>query len=333
MKKNSSLIGPMLQKFFVEYLCNQKRASSETISSYRDTWRLFLLFVKEKYGIAPASVCLKDLDVPVILAFLNQLEEVRKNSIRSRNLRLAAIRAFFRVVALNDPASVNQVTRVLAIPVKRSNKRLVHFLSREEIGSLIAAPDLTQLSGRRDHALLSTLYNSGARASEIINLERSQLSFGTSSFISLHGKGRKERTIPLWGKTTITLKAWFKEIDHSSTELAFPSATGHKLTRNGLDYIIQRAVQRASHKCPSLLNQAVTPHLIRHTTATHLLQSGVDISVIALWLGHESIETTHIYLEVDLETKEKALSKLAPAGANVPRFKATDEVLAFLASL
>jgi site-specific recombinase XerD len=199
--------------------------------------------------------------------------------------------------------------------------------------ALLAAPDLTQWSGRRDHALLLTLYNSGARVSEIMGLEQAQLSFGTQSILHLHGKGRKERAVPLWTKTARALQAWCKELSGRPTSLVFLSARGKKLTRNGVDYILRQAVERAVKACPSLRDKKVTPHVIRHTTATHLLQSGVDISVIALWLGHESIETTHIYLETDLATKEKALNKLAPTGAEVPRFKAKDDVLAFLATL
>lgn len=333
MKKNANLIGPLLQRFFVDYLCNQKRASAETVSSYRDTWCLLLKYVNEKHGISPVTMLVSDLNTSIILAFLDHLEEVRKNSIKSRNVRLAAIRSFFRLVALNDPASVNQATSIMAIPTKRSAKRLVHFLSREEIDALLAAPDLTQPSGRRDHALLLTLYNTGARASEITSLKQSQVSFGSCNFLSVHGKGRKERTIPLWTKTAGVLKSWLGEVVHLQTNLVFPSTAGQQLTRNGLNYILQKAVQRASVKCISLANKTVTPHMLRHSTATHLLQSGVDLSVIALWLGHESIETTHIYLESDLETKERALGKLAPAGTETPRFKANDDVLAFLATL
>ena len=330
MRKNSKLVGPLLQLFFVDYLCRQRRASAETVSSYRDTWRLLLQYINEKHQIAPVSLTLDNINTSMILGFLDHLEEDRKNSIESRNVRLAAIRAFFRLVAINEPAHVHQASSIMAIPTKRTTKRLVHSLSRDEIDALLAAPDQECLNGRRDHALLLTLYNSGARASEILSLRKSQISFGTCSLLRLHGKGRKERTIPLWSNTSAVLQVWLRE---TGADLVFGSINGNKLTRNGLDYILQRAVKKASKGCPSLANKTITPHMLRHTTATHLLQSGVDISVIALWLGHESIETTHIYLESDLDTKEKALNKLAPAGVAVRRFKATDEVLAFLASL
>ena len=333
MKKNSNLVGPLLQYFFLDFLCTQKRASPQTIASYRDAFCLLLQYVHEKHGIAPESLCVKDLSVSVILSFLDHLELVRDNSIRSRNVRLSAIRSFFRVVALRDPASVNQSSCVQAIPVKRSDRQLVRALSREEIDAIIAASDLTHWSGRRDHALLLTLYNSGARASEITALKHSQVTFGPSNFLHLHGKGRKERTVPLWSKTAQALQGWFQEIAAWGTDLAFPNAAKNQLTREGLNYILQRAITRASPNCLSLREKTVTPHSVRHTTATHLLQSGVDISVIALWLGHESIETTHIYLESDLATKETALNKLTPAGTDVPRFKANDKILAFLKTL
>ena len=333
MKQNSNLIGPLLQNFFVEYLCNQKRASPQTIASYRDTFRLLLEFIRDNHRIEPASVSVKDLDAPIILAFLDYLEQSRHNSVCSRNLRLAAIRSFFRLVSLRDPADVNQAARILAIPVKRTDRRLIKALTRAEMDAILAAPDLSQWSGRRDHALLLTLYNSGARVSEITALGQSQFCFGAQNILHLHGKGRKERTVPLWTRTARALQAWFREPSGCQTSLAFMSLRGRNLTRNGVDYILQQAVGRAVNKCPSLRDKKITPHVLRHTTATHLLQSGVDISVIALWLGHESIESTHIYLEADLTTKERALSKLAPAGAEVPRFKAKDEVLAFLATL
>jgi len=333
MKQDSNQIGPMLQNFFVEYLCNLKRVSTQTISSYRDTFRLLLEFIHDKYRIEPAAVSIKNLDVDVIISFLNHLEQSRHNSIRSRNLRLAAIRSFFRLVALRDPSQVNHATRILSIPVKRTDRRLIKAITREEVEAILSTPDLTKWSGRRDHALLLTLYNSGARVSEITDLEQSQFCFGPQSFLRFQGKGRKERAIPLWTKTACALRNWFRELSDRQTNLAFVSAQGRKLTRNGVDYILQQAVGQAVNECSSLRDKKITPHVVRHTTATHLLQSGVDISVIALWLGHESIETTHVYLEADLATKQRALNKLAPAGSEIPRFKAKDEVLAFLATL
>lgn len=333
MKQNPKLVGLHLQRFFVEYLSTQKRSSPETIASYRDTFRLLLRFVHEKHGIEPAALCVEDLSVKVVLSFLDYLEQERDNTIRSRNLRLSAIRSFFRVVALYEPTCVNQCATVLAIPVKRGDKKLIRTLSKKEVDALLAAPDLTNWTGRRDYALLLTLYNSGARISEIGGLKQKQVCFGTSACLYLRGKGRKERTVPLWSRTARAIRSWFDEMAGWEVDLAFPSASKKKLTRNGLNYILQRAVKQASQRCPSLRSKRVTPHVVRHTTATHLLQSGVDLAVIALWLGHESVETTHVYLESDLATKERSLKKLAPPGVEVPRFKAEDSVLAFLASL
>jgi len=332
-KQDSTMMGPLLENFFVEFLCTQKRASAATIASYRDTMRLLLQYLQSTKGIAPAAARISDLDSSVILDFLEHLEDNRKNSIRSRNARLAAIRSFFRVVALRDPASVNQASRVLNIPTKRYDRKLVRALSREEIDAILNAPDLEEYSGRRDHALLLTLYNSGARVSEIISLQQSQFRFGSNSYLELNGKGRKQRSVPLWSNTANTLQHWFEELRSNQINLAFPSAVGKQMTRNGIDYILQQAVQKASVECSSLREKRVTPHSVRHSTATHLLQSGVSISIIALWLGHESIETTHVYLEADLATKERALSKVAPAGAATSRFKAEDKVMAFLATL
>jgi integrase/recombinase XerD len=197
-------------------------------------------------------------------------------------------------------------------------------MTREEIDALLATPDLTTWQGRRDHALLLTMYNTGARVSEITTLQRSQIHFGPSTFLQLYGKGRKERTVPLWAKTSRALQGWFRDLTGASHTLAFPNARGRPLSRDGVAYLLQQAVARALPTCPSLAHKAISPHTLRHTTALHLLQSGVDLAVIALWLGHESVETTHLYLEADLATKEKALEKLTPAGGTMPRFRAQD---------
>ncbi len=331
--KTTTMIGPLLQGFFVDHLLAHKHVSPRTISSYRDTFRLLLQFVRDKTHIEPASLQLAALDTPVILSFLDYLETERNNSVRSRNARLAAIHSFFRWVALCDPESVGLATRVLAIPIKRTDRLIVQSLTRAEIDSLLAAPDQAQWRGRRDYALLLTMYKTGARVSEITALRQEQVQFGSSSLINLWGKGRKERCIPLWASTSQVLKTWFRELESCRTPIAFPSHRGRQLSRNGVDYILQQAVELASSRCPSLIGKRISPHVVRHTTAMHLLQSGVDITLIALWLGHESIETTHIYIEADLAAKERALEKLAPAEATSFRFKPSDSVLAFLQQL
>jgi len=326
-------LGPLIQAFFAEHLLTHKRASPRTVSAYRDTFRLLFGFFHDTTGIEPCALHLADLDAPAILSFLDHLQERRSNSVRSRNARLAAVRSFFRFVALREPESLALATRVLAIPAKRADRRLVGYLTRSEIDAILAAPDRRQQAGRRDHALLLTLYNSGARVSEIASLRRSQVVVGASSVLQLHGKGRKERVVPLWPKTARALKAWFRECTGSPDAPAFPNARGAPLTRDGVSYILERAVRVAFPSCSSLQAKRVSPHVLRHTTAMHLLQAGVDITVIALWLGHESTETTHMYVEADLATKERALAKLAPAGQPIARFKPGDAVMSFLASL
>jgi integrase/recombinase XerD len=331
MKSTSTLIGPLLQQFFVEHLLQHKHVSPQTTASYRDSFRLLLQYAKNHLKTEPVSLSVKALDAPVILSFLDSLEKDRHNSARSRNVRLAAIRSFFRWLTLRDPEMVGTATQIMAIPVKRTVRRLVQSLTREEIDALLAAPDQAHWQGRRDHALLLTLYNTGARVSEITGLHRDHVQFGVSTCVHLFGKGRKQRDVPLWPKTARALKCWFGELEESPTSFAFPSARGQRLSRNGVDYILKRAAADAA--CPTLSTKRIHPHAVRHTTGSHLLQSGVDISVIALWLGHESIETTHVYVEADLASKERALTKLAPAGAKVHRFKPNDELMAFLNTL
>jgi site-specific recombinase XerD len=322
-----------VQAFFAQHLCQHKQASPQTIASYRDTFRLFLTFVKDTTGREPTALQGSDLDAPLVLQFLNYLEHQRGNTVRSRNMRLAAIRTFVRFLALRAPESLAIATRVLAIPVKRADKKLIGALTRAEVEALLAAPDQSCWVGRRDHALLLTLYNSGARVSEVTTLQRHQVCFGTPTFLQLTGKGRKERTVPLWPHTSRTLQAWFAELGEDGGRTAFPNMRGRPLSRDGVAHLLQRATRKAVMGCPSLHTKKVTPHVLRHTTALHLLQAGVDIAVIALWLGHESIETTHVYLEIDLAHKEQALHKLAPIEGPMARFTAPDPLLAFLTSL
>ena len=331
MSSATTSIGPLLQEFFVEHLLQHKHVSPQTIASYRDTFRLLLQYAHKQLKTEPAALKITALDASVILSFLDSLEQDRHNCIRSRNIRLAAIRSFFRWLTLGNPELVGMATRILAIPVKRTDRRLIHSLTRDEIDALLAAPDQSHWRGRRDSALMLTLYNTGARVSEITALHREHVQFGATTFVHLLGKGRKHRDIPLWPKTAQALKSWFREQSGAASPLAFPSARGQRLSRNGVDYILKQAIARASS--PSLKSKRIHPHAIRHTTGSHLLQSGVDISVIALWLGHESIQTTHVYVEADLATKQRALEKLEPLGTNARRFKPRDEVLAFLSSL
>ena len=260
----SALLAPLLQYFFTEHLASHKQVSPRTLIAYRYSFRLLLQFLKKQTGKAPSSLCVDDLDAPAILAFLQSLEEQRDNQVCSRNARLTAIRSFFHVVALRDPASLGVVSRVLAIPRKRTDKRLVSYLTREEIEALLAGPDQSTWIGRRDHALLLTMYNSGARLSEMTGLRRAQVKFDSTTYLQLHGKGRKERVVPLWAKTGRVLRDWFRELEPTAMEVAFPSIRGTPLSSDGLDYLLQQAVKRGAKACPSLLTKRVTPHLIRH---------------------------------------------------------------------
>lgn len=323
----------LVQSFFTRHLIQHKQVSPRTITVYRDTFRLLFTFIEDRTGRSPSHLDITDLDSPTILAFLDHLEADRSNHARSRNVRLSAIRSFFRFVSVRDVDNLAVASRVLAIPNKRSARPMMTFLTRPEIDAVLATTDQKTWMGSRDHALLLTMYNTGARAAEITTLRCGQVSFGRTTLIRLHGKGRKDRTVPLWPQTSRVLRRWFQVLEADEAKLAFPSAKGTTLSSDGLDYILQRAVKKATVACPSLLNKRVTPHALRRTTAMHLLQGGVDIAVIALWLGHESIETTHGYVEADLEIKQRALDKLTPASGKVSRYKPNDSLMRFLTSL
>jgi site-specific recombinase XerD len=274
-----------------------------------------------------------DLDALLVLDFLDHLEKQRNNSARSRNLRLTAIRSFMKFASQRDPTSLPIAQRILAIPAKRFERPMVGFLSREEMNAILNAPDSTSWSGRRDRALFATLYNTGARVSEIVRLQRRDLALQRSPFVHLHGKGRKERSVPLWPATAKTLEEWIARLPGLPEQPVFPNRDGRAMSRSGVEHRLDVAVHAATPSCCSLHNRSVSPHTIRHTTAMHLLQAGVDITVIALWLGHESPSTTHLYIEADLKMKELALAKVQPPNANGGRYKPTDGLLAFLEGL
>jgi integrase/recombinase XerD len=260
----SPSLSSLVQYFFTQHLCEHKYSSPRTVTAYRDTFRLLLSFLQARTGRAPTNLTIADLDAPAILAFLDHLEAGRQNQIRSRNARLGAIRSFFRIVAVRDPANLGIVHRVLAIPTKRTERRLVTYLTRIEMDAVLVAPDPATWLGRRDHALLLAMYNSGARASEVINLRCAQVNFGSNTYVQLHGKGRKDRTVPLWPQTARVLQRWFHELEATADSLAFPTIRRTLLSADALNHLLQRAVQRASTECPSLLTKRVTPHVIRH---------------------------------------------------------------------
>lgn len=326
-------LAPLLERFFTQRLMQQRQASHHTISSYRDTFRLLLKFVQQRDRKAPSRLMLEDIDAPLVTAFLHDLEEHHGIGARSRNLRLTAIRSFFRYVAFEAPSHAEQIQRVLAIPSKRFPRALVAFLTRPEIDALLAAPDRNTWIGRRDHAFLLFAVQTGLRLSEMTALVRDDLTLGTGSHVRVFGKGRKERCTPLAKPTVAVLRAWLREPAKGGTKVLFPSCRGTRLSADGVQYLLQKHCRVAAGRCPSLAAKHVTFHCLRHTTAMDLLQAGVDRSVIALWLGHESVETTQIYLDATLAMKEDALAKVSPASSRPTRYKPTDELLGFLGSL
>jgi site-specific recombinase XerD len=322
----------LLQGFFTDRLATQMQASPHTIAGYRDTFRLLLRFASERHGRSPTQLKLEEL-ADLVADFLVHIETKRSNGARSRNTRLAAIRSFFRYVALAEPGHLLRCQQILAMPSKRYVKRTVDFLNRSEIAALLAAPDCATWVGRRDHALLAVTLQTGLRASEVIRLRREDVVFGTGAHVRCLGKGRKQRSVPLRRDIARVLELWLKERAAGDDDVLFPTIRGDRLSRDALAYLVRRHTITASASCPSLVSKRVTPHTLRHTTAMQLLQHGVDQSVIALWLGHESVETTQIYLHADQQLKERALSRMATPEVKPGRYRADDRLLAFLESL
>ncbi len=328
-----STLAPTLESFFTERLLAQLRASPHTVAAYRDTFRLLLRFAKDRNGKAPSVIDIQDLDAPFISAFLEHLEITRGNSIRTRNARLAAVHSLFHFASLRHPEHASLIQRVLAIPPKRFERRIVSFLTQAEVDALLAAPDRSTWIGRRDHALLVVAVQTGLRVSELIGLRGDDVHCGTGAYVRCHGKGRKERCTPLTAVSVKVLNVWFKERNGQPNEPVFPSRRGGMLSRDAVALLVDRHVKAAQDHCPSLRNKRVSPHVLRHTSAMNLLQAGVDTSVIALWLGHERIQTTQIYLHADLSLKERAVARTAPPGTDPGRYRPPDELMAFLESL
>ena len=322
----------LLERFFTQRLMQQRQASPHTICSYRDTFRQFLKFIQERRHKPPSKLSFEEIDAPLIVAFLDDLE-CNGLSIRSRNLRLTAIHSFFRYAAFEAPAHSAQIQRVLAIPSKRFTRTLVPFLTRPEADALLAAPDQHTWSGRRDHAFLLVALQTGLRLSEMTGLKREDLILGTGAHVRVIGKGRKERCTPIANSTLAVLKAWLREPQRGADHVLFPSAIGERLSVHGVQYLLNKHRMTASKACPSLKQKRVTVHRLRHTMAMDLLQSGVERSVIALWLGHESVETTQIYLDATLAMKEQVLAKTSPRHGKPGRFQPGDQLLAFLNGL
>jgi integrase/recombinase XerD len=323
----------LVRQFFCERLIAQQNASARTVASYRDTLRLLLAFFAESRGRPPSALVVTDMDAPTILAFLDHLEQVRGNCVRTRNARLAALRSFLKFAAARDPACLPAVQRVLAIPMKRFGRPLLGYLSREEMAAILAAPDGSTWSGQRDRVLFALMYNTGARVSEVIGLRRSDVELAPSRTARIEGKGRKQRVIPLWPSTAARLREWLPRVGPDPGSPLFPNAHGGRLSRSGVEDRLREAVRIAVATHPTLEGRRISPHTLRHTTAMHLLQSGVDITVIALWLGHEGTETTHQYVEADLALKERALSRIEELPSLPLRYRAGEELLRFLDGL
>ncbi|CAN5547824.1 tyrosine-type recombinase/integrase [soil metagenome] len=323
----------LVQDFFGDRLVNQQSVSPHTLAGYRDSFRLLLAYVGRRRRRSAAELVLNDLDAPMILAFLEDLESTRKNSVRTRNVRLAAVRAFMSYAASRDPTVLPVVQKVMAIPCKRFHRPLLGYLTRPEIEAILAAPNPKDWSGRRNKILFALMYNTGARVSEAIGWSRADVRSGQSASIRIHGKGRKDRAVPLWKTTAKLLANWFAEIPVDPGSPLFPNRFEGRLSRSGVEDRLQRAVTAASERCPSLRTKTVSPHTLRHTTAMHMLQAGVDVTVIALWLGHESPETTHQYVEADIEMKRRILDRLEEPDGKIPRRPKKDDLIDFLDQL
>jgi len=322
-----------VQSFFTEYLTQQRAMSPRTVATYRDAFVLFLDFATVRLRKQPTTMGLQDITPALILAFLDHLERDRGNAVRTRNARLAALRAFMKFAGHRDVDALHIVEQALGVPMKRFERPMLGFLSREEMLAIIGKPGPSWTS-QRDHLLLHMLYNTGARVSEVIGIRLADVVLDGAACVHLHGKGRKQRTLPLWRSTVRAVRAWLRvNPELVSASALLPNRDGQPMTRSNAAQRLALAVAAATPAMPSLRDRRISPHTVRHTTAMHLLQSGERIDEVALWLGHESPTTTHQYTQADLATKEKALAKLQDPNTAVKRFKATDSLLEFLKTL
>jgi Site-specific recombinase XerD len=324
---------PLLQAFFTERLMTQRGASPHTVASYRDTFKLLLSYIHQQTGKLPARLNLTDLDAATIGSFLQYLETVRGNSIATRNTRLAAIHSLFRYASLQAPEHANLIGRVLAIQTKRTTTTIVTFLDPAELDALLSAPDQSSWHGRRDHTLLVLAAQTGLRVSELTGLAVGDVHLGTGAHVYCRGKGRKDRCTPLTTQTVSIVTNWLAMGRAETTDPLFRTRTGHSLSHDAVEHLITKHAATASNACPTLQTKKVTPHTLRHTAAMNLLRAGVDVTVIALWLGHESPTTTRIYLHADMALKEQAIARTAPPDTQSQRYHAPDNLLAFLDQL
>lgn len=326
-------LAPTLQAFFTERLIRQRQASDHTIAAYRDTLKMLVVYASKRNAIPPSRLDIDDLDAPLVSSFLDYLERERNNGPRTRNARLVAMRSLFRFAALRHPEHAATIERVLAIPPKRFERRLVTFLAENELSALLAAPDGNSWAGRRDQVLLTLAAQSGMRVSEIIHLRIGDVHLGVGAHVSCTGKGRKMRITPLTAQMASLLKRWLRERGGAETEPLFVSRAGNPLSRDAIEHRLAKYVDMAGKTLPPIRQKKITMHVLRHSAAMRLMRAGIEQSVIALWLGHEQVGTTDIYLHADMEIKERALAKTAPASAATRRFKPDDKLLSFLEAL
>ena len=328
-----SALAPTLEAFFTERLIGQRRASPNTVAAYRDAWRLLLRFARDRTGKAPNQLEVADLDASLISAFLEHLETERGNSVRTRNARLAAICSFFHYAALRHPEHAGVISAVLAIPTKRQERKEVCYLTGPEVEALVESPDRRTWAGRRDHALLAVAAQTGLRVSELTGLTNEDVELGTGAHVRCMGKGRKERSTPLDRVSVGTLRVWMKERGGGPDDVLFPTRRNSRLSRDAVGALVTKHSIAARRRCPSMKAKHPTPHTLRHSCAMDLLASGVDRTVLALWLGHERVETTWIYTHADMSIKERALNRTTPLGTKPGRYRASDPLLAFLEQL
>jgi len=332
-RSTSPTFAALVQEFFTDYMVQQRALSPCTVASYRDAFVLLLRFAEKRLRKQPTALQLADINQSFLSSFLDHLERDRHNSARSRNIRLAAVRSFLKFAARRDVANLNVIQQALAVPMKRFYRPMVGFLSREQMLAVMDVPTATWL-GQRDRLLLTLLYNTGARVSEIIGVRVADVVLGVTSCIHLHGKGRKQRSLPLWKTTARDVRAWLRLNGHLNADSPLISTRdGKAMTRANASQRLKLAVRAATECHPELASRSVSPHVIRHSTAMSMLQSGVEPSEIALWLGHESPSTTHMYVEADLKMKERALARLKPLDVKAVRYRPPKALLQFLQSL
>ena len=324
---------PLCQAFFAKRLVTQRKASPHTVAAYAQTFRLFLAYAQERLHTPPSMLSLAQLDASFVSDFLDSLEASRGNAARSRNARLASLRSFYHFAALDAPQHASVIQRVLAIPYKRLARRLVSYLTRQEVEAVLASVDKSTWIGRRNHALMLVAMQTGLRLSELTGLRQSDVALGHGAHVRCEGKGRKERCTPLAKSTVAVLKAWIKEQGDDESGVLFPSSRGGRMSADAVQHALTTYVAAARETCPSLLNKHVTPHVLRHTAAMELFQAGVDRSLIAIWLGHESLDTTQIYLDANLQLKEAVLNRLNTVQSKPGRYRPDDKLLTYLKTL